>query len=84
MCCRVASLDERILRDSEMKSGKQRRKPPFHKDKRRKHHHWEVTVYYGSGATFARTYIDRDKAAAFAKRQKKSAVVKRTRVVRLS
>jgi hypothetical protein len=61
-----------------------RKRPTFKQDKRRKHHHWQVTIYYGSDATFARTYTDREKAAAFAKRQKKSAVVKRTRIVRLS
>jgi len=61
-----------------------RKRPTFKKDKRRKHHHWQVTIFFGSGATFARTYLDRQKATAFAKRQKKSAVVKRTRIVRLS
>jgi hypothetical protein len=63
-----------------------RKRPTFKnkKDKRRKHHHWQVTVYYVSGTTFARTYTDREKAAAFAKRQNKSPVVKRTRIARLS
>jgi hypothetical protein len=55
-----------------------RKRTSFKLDKRRKHHHWQVMIYYGSGATFARTYTDRQKATAFAKRQKKSPVVKRT------
>jgi hypothetical protein len=36
-----------------MKSGKQRRKPPFRKDKRRKHRHWRVTVSYVDGETIS-------------------------------
>jgi hypothetical protein len=63
---------------------KTRLKRPTFKDKRRKHHHWQVTVYYGDGETFARTYTNRERAVAFAKRQKNSAVVKRTRVAQLS
>jgi len=54
------------------------------KDKRRKHHHWQVTLYYSDGEKFARTYTNRESAVAFAKRQKNSAVVKRTRVAQLS
>jgi hypothetical protein len=49
------------------------------RDKRRKHHHWQVTVYYADGEKFARVYIDRDRAQKFADRQKKSPVVKATR-----
>jgi len=64
-----------------MKSGKQRRKPAFSKDKRRKHRHYRVTVIYRDGEKFARVYTDRDKAMSFAERQKKSAVVKETRVL---
>ena len=63
-----------------MKSGKQRRKPAFGKDKRRKHRHWQVTVVYRDGEKFARVYTDRVKAANYAERQKKSPVVKGTRV----
>ena len=48
--------------------------PP--KDRRRKHKHWQVTVYYRDGEKFARVYTDRKKAAAFAVRQKRSPVVK--------
>jgi hypothetical protein len=49
-------------------------------DKRRKHHHWQVTVVYSDGEKFARVYIDRGKAERFAARQKKSPVVKSARV----
>jgi len=55
----------------------------FGKDRRRKHHHWRVTIYYGDGETFARVYIDLEKARRFAERQKKSPIVKRTRITRL-
>jgi hypothetical protein len=44
----------------------------FGKDGRRKHHHWQVTVFYRDGETFGRVYTDREKAAGFAERQKKS------------
>ena len=50
------------------------------KDKRRKHHHWQVTVFYRDGERFARVYIDRGKAEGFAERQKKSPVVRSTRI----
>ena len=53
----------------------------FKKDRRRKHMHWQVTVYYRDGEKFARVYTDRKKAAAFAVRQKRSPVVKTARVV---
>jgi len=53
----------------------------FKKDRRRKHKHWQVTVYYRDGEKFARVYTDRKKAAAFAVRQKRSPVVKTARVV---
>lgn len=63
-----------------MKSGEQRRKPAFNKDKRRKHRHWRVTVLYRDGEKFARVYTDRAKATKFAERQKKSPVVKEARI----
>jgi hypothetical protein len=50
------------------------------KDKRRKHRHWKVTVSYGDGEKFARVYIDRTKAEAFAARQKKSPIVESVRI----
>lgn len=51
------------------------------KDRRRKHKHWQVTVYYHDGEKFARVYIDRERAERFADRQKKSPVVKSTRIM---
>lgn len=53
-------------------------------DKRRKHRHWLVTVYYQDGERFGRVYTDRNKAARFAERQKKSPVVKSARVMQVS
>jgi len=53
----------------------------LHRDKRRKHRHWQVTVYYHDGEKFARVYIDRERAERFAERQKKSPVVKATRIM---
>jgi hypothetical protein len=61
-----------------------RRVTNFNKDQRRKHHHWLVTVTYPDGETFARVYIDRKRAERFAERQKKSPIVKNTRIRRLS
>ena len=52
----------------------------FNKDKRRKHHHFLVTVYYADGEKFGRVYTDKDKADRFADRQKRSPVVKSARV----
>ena len=51
------------------------------RDRRRKHQHWQVTVYYHDGEKFARVYIDRDRAVKFAERQKKSPIVKATRIL---
>jgi hypothetical protein len=63
---------------------KKRKRTKFGKDKRRKHRHWQVTVFYRDGERFARVYTDRKKAANFADRQKKSPVVKAARVIRIS
>lgn len=63
---------------------KTRKTTTFGKDGRRKHHHWQVTVFYRDGETFGRVYTDREKAAGFAERQKKSPVVKMARVTQLS
>jgi hypothetical protein len=52
-----------------MKSGKQRRKPAFRNDKRRRHRHYRVTIIYRDGEKFARVYTDRVKAASYAERQ---------------
>lgn len=59
-----------------------RRRTPsmFGKDKRRKHRHWQVTIFYKDGEKFARVYIDQDKATRFAERQRRSPVVRATRI----
>ena len=59
-------------------------KASFNKDRRRKHHHWLVTVFYADGEKFGRVYTDKDKAARFADRQKRSPVVKSTRITQVS
>lgn len=46
------------------------------RDRRRKHRHFKVTVYYHNEETFARTYIEEARAHAFADRQKRSPIVK--------
>ena len=56
----------------------------FGKDKRRKHRHWQVTVFYTDGERFARPYTVHAKAAGFAERQRKSPVVKMARVIQIS
>lgn len=54
------------------------------RDGRRRHKHWAVTVTYTDGEKFGRTYIDRNRAKAFAARQKKSPVVRATRVAEVN
>jgi hypothetical protein len=56
----------------------------FRIDKRRKHHHFKVTVYYGDGERFARVYTDREKAEKFAEREKRSPVVNQVRITQVS
>lgn len=61
------------------------RKPmrePAHtsRDGRRKHRHWKVTIYYADGQKFTRVYTERKRAEKFALRQKRSPVVRSTRV----
>jgi hypothetical protein len=51
------------------------------RDRRRKHRHWQVTIYYKDGEKFARVYIDRERASRFADRQKRSPVVKSARIM---
>jgi hypothetical protein len=58
-----------------------RKRTKLGKDRRRKHKHWQVTVFYKDGERFARVYTDREKAASFAERQRKSPVVKTARVL---
>jgi hypothetical protein len=63
---------------------KKRKPTSFRKDRRRKHRHWRVTLFYGDGEKFRRTYTDREKADRFAERQRKSPVVKMARVTQVS
>lgn len=64
-------------------AGRRASRKPFrlHRDKRRKHRHWQVTVFYRDGERFARVYIDRDRAERFAARQKRSPVVRSARIL---
>jgi hypothetical protein len=64
-----------------VKKKKAKKSTRLQTDGRRKHRHWQVTVYYHDGEKFARVYIDRDRAESFAERQKKSPVVKATRIL---
>jgi hypothetical protein len=63
---------------------KLRKRTSFKKDRRRIHHHWQVTLFYKDGERFARVYTVHAKAASFAERQKKSPVVKMARVTQIS
>jgi len=63
---------------------KKRKRTKLGKDRRRKHKHWQVTVFYKDGERFARVYTDRVKATKFAERQRKSPVVKTARVLQIS
>ncbi len=59
-------------------------KDSFGKDRRRKHHHYLVSVYYADGEKFGRVYTDKDKATRFAERQRRSPVVKSARITQVS
>jgi hypothetical protein len=61
-----------------------RKRTQYGKDKRRKHRHYQVTVFYADGEKFARVYTEKTKAVKFAERQRKSPVVKLARVVQIS
>jgi hypothetical protein len=63
------------------KSKGKKKSSRLYEDRRRRHRHWQVTVYYHDGEKFARVYIDRDRAERFAERQKKSPIVKATRIL---
>jgi hypothetical protein len=63
---------------------KRRKRSEFGKDKRRRHRHWQVTVFYEDGERFARVYIDKEKAQQFADRQKRSPVVRSARVAEIN
>ena len=53
-----------------MKKSAKKEKGSFGKDRRRKHHHFLVTVAYADGEKFGRVYTDKDKATRFADRQR--------------
>ena len=61
-----------------------RGKTAFGKDRRRKHHHYLVSVYYADGEKFGRVYTDKGKATRFAERQRRSPVVKSARITQVS
>ena len=61
-----------------------RKRSELGKDRRRKHQHWAVTVFYADGEKFQRVYISRERADRFAERQKKSPVVQKVIVRQLS
>ena len=61
-----------------------RGKAPFNKDKRRRHHHFMVTIHDADGEKFGRVYTDKEKADRFADRQRRSPVVKSVRVSQVS
>lgn len=63
---------------------KEKDQDAFGRDRRRKHHHWLVTVHYEDGEKFGRVYTDRDKATRFAERQRRSPVVKMARISQVS
>jgi hypothetical protein len=59
-------------------------KSEFGKDRRRRHHHYLVSISYADGEIFGRVYTDKDKASRFADRQRRSPVVKGVRVSQVS
>ena len=59
-------------------------KDAFGRDRRRKHHHYLVTISYADGEKFGRVYTDKEKADRFAERQRRSPVVKSARVSQVS
>jgi hypothetical protein len=71
-------------RDRFRRMNAHRERTNFGNDKRRKRRHWMTTIFYRDGERFARTYTDREKATAFAERQRKSPVVKMARVAQVS
>jgi hypothetical protein len=69
---------------TETKKPNNKGRTSYDKDKRRKHHHYLVTVFYADGEKFGRVYTDKDKATRFADRQRRSPVVKMARVSQVS
>jgi hypothetical protein len=72
-----------IVENMETKTKNKIVKKPARRGRRRKHHHWQVNIFYHDGEKFARVYIDRERAERFAARQKKSPIVKAARIVEL-
>ena len=66
------------------KKSSKREKTSFGKDRRRKHHHFLVSIYYADGEKFGRVYTDKEKASRFAERQRRSPVVKSARITQVS
>lgn len=66
------------------KAKSKKEKGSFSSDKRRKHHHFLVTVHYEDGEKFGRVYTDKEKATRFAERQRRSPVVKTARISQVS
>lgn len=50
------------------------------KDRRRKHRHFQVTVFYHDGEKFARVYKGEERAVKAAERMNRSPIVKETLV----
>ena len=72
-----------VTKDGTKKTGT-RGKTSFGKDRRRRHHHFLVSVFYADGEKFGRVYTDKDKANRFAERQRRSPVVKSARITQVS
>jgi hypothetical protein len=80
-CRKLAPVQEEFMK---IEPKKPRAKADFEKDRRRKHHHYLVTVHYEDGEKFGRVYTDKDKATRFAERQRRSPVVKAARISQVS
>lgn len=61
--------------DKNCMDNKRRGETTFENDRRRRRHHWAVTIEYRDGEEFRRIYTDEEKARGFAARQRKSPVV---------
>ncbi len=72
---KVSSKPKKTVRDE---------KSQFGKDRRRRHHHFLVTVSYADGESFGRVYTDKEKAQRFAERQRRSPMVKAAKVTQVS
>ena len=83
---RILSLSDGVANVTKVESNKTgtQGKTSFGKDRRRKHHHYLVSVFYADGEKFGRVYTDKDKATRFAERQRRSPVVKSARITQVS